>query len=136
MLTREQITNLCLFVEMALRRIPDLEREIERLVDEHDLMDHQLQEANEQAKRLTEERDAWKASQETAERQYKLLADQIPAEMINANPVIVEMVQGYKQQAEIGTRQIAELQQHLAQAQHKIQSLEKEKEEWKSGRPS
>lgn len=72
---------------------------------------------------VTRERDAWKASHECSERTLKSLMDQIPAEKYSLDTLAVQRLEGFIAQAEIGTREIATLQQQLAEAQATIQWL-------------
>lgn len=66
---------------------------------------------------------SWKLAFEGLERQHKALTDQIPAERIDADPILCERVTTAAAMEEIGRQQITDLQQQLAAKDAEIARL-------------
>ena len=93
--------------------------------DGHDAEQRQTIDAKAQRIRELEQQEkAWHLSFEGLERQHKALTDQIPADMINADPILCERVTTAAAMEEIGRQQITDLQA-------KVKELEADRDHWK-----
>lgn len=83
-----------------------------------------LLEAQAQQIRLLEQQEkAWRIAFDGLEKQHKALTDQIPAEMINADPILMERVTTAAAMEEIGRQQIADLQAKVKELETEVAQL-------------